>query len=95
MNTQTNQATHTPGPWAMIESPLPEADTVAVAETGETICEFPAGFAHPRECANARLIAAAPELLQFAIDIRDNNDSTVSQIRAANALIARATGGAV
>ncbi len=48
-------ATHTPGPWLVSE-------TFAIGPAGEVVACTPNN--HPRREANARLIAAAPELLE-------------------------------
>lgn len=57
-------ATHTPGPWAIT---LDAMDTFVSSADGKTICEIAHSrdFSNPaKECvANARLIAAAPDLL--------------------------------
>ncbi len=77
MKTQ-NKPTHTPGPWQhggwgsvygpgttpnVLPNSLPTAIIVATAEMGGGLCEV-----HSKEerLANARLIAAAPDLLSVA-----------------------------
>ena len=87
---------HTPGPWAIspirdadgalyIESPLTDARNERVA------CIF--GFAEAD--ANARLIAAAPDMLAalreayLTLECRDGTARVTEQVRAA---IAKATG---
>lgn len=77
-----------------------------VASGGERICELPghSSFARgsdttKREDANARLIAAAPELLEsaqsFAASLEVVGDGIfLKEARALRAAIAKATGGA-
>jgi hypothetical protein len=88
---------HTPGPWTY------HADSgsscAALIATGSFVCEF----IEPPTEANARLIAAAPELLEALKSIicsvgHDDGDGwyTVSlhedEVQAARAAIAKATG---
>jgi hypothetical protein len=53
--------THTPGPWTAM-SAMP---TNVLTQGGLRVarCDFDGDFAHPEAHANARLIAAAPEML--------------------------------
>jgi hypothetical protein len=60
------EATHTPGPWTNNDS----YDSVRGAD-GEVVCHT-FGAVDPVERLNAKLIAAAPELLRFAEMIRDS-----------------------
>lgn len=83
MKTTKNQMAHTPAPWEA--SPLwdetgvtknkvvhaPSAGQTWKSDTA-TICELPE---HPLNRANARLIAAAPELLQVAERLADDCES--------------------
>ena len=55
---------HTAGPWETMEMPGPQSDIVCQAETGQRVCEFPYGLSDGEDAANARLIAAAPDLLE-------------------------------
>lgn len=90
---------HTPGPWSLDDNDLrDEAQMVLADRTGCSIADV---FLQGRggECeANARLIAAAPELLDALIRVRDNNRKGVTGAAAreawaaANAAIAKATG---
>lgn len=76
MNTQ-----HTPGPWIgagpSFGDPLPrytdEIVTVEEDEHGgvETICRLPVNYRDPENEANARLIAAAPDMLDALIVARE------------------------
>jgi hypothetical protein len=56
---------HTPGPWA-ISAPDADADAIAIWAPNETYCigEVFNVSRIPANAANARLIAAAPELLE-------------------------------
>jgi len=83
-------ATHTPGPWAVIGT---EVRWLADDETVTTITELE-GLT-PRQAANARLIAAAPELLaalQAVLPYLKGTESFAAQEAQARAAIARATG---
>jgi len=70
MNKDTH-TTHTPGPWKLITQVLsapPEPDCYIVVDAAEhyaTICKIksPCSALAPQAAANARLITAAPELL--------------------------------
>ena len=63
---------HTPGPWAYHNTPTP---FIHVAAGGLPICQIYTSTAHGQsmgeQFANARLIAAAPELLEAAIELKD------------------------
>lgn len=72
MNTDTtNFAGHTPGPWQAFQGAKDIAPFVA-AGTGkrDSICECYT-FEHRAEVPNARLIAAAPELLAERDQLRE------------------------
>jgi hypothetical protein len=77
---------HTPGPWHGNGTSPPDHDTYAVwSETGSFICSlrFPFGGTEGRvnddeREANARLIAAAPDLLAICQEIA--NDSRIDLI---------------
>ncbi len=85
-----SEAKHTPGPWQY----LPESQENCAAIVAKTafVCEF---FCGPAE-ANARLIAAAPDLLNAVRFLLSNHDNRISRPDrdAAYAAIAKATGGA-
>jgi hypothetical protein len=94
-------AQHTPGPWEIRDSEVLggpfgyciDTDSFVVAEVYDDATELPA-------LANARLIAAAPEMLealyQYVSDLRfpPQGDSIQRRIERAEAVIAKATGGA-
>lgn len=50
---------HTPGPWDIYEA---DDDSIRIATDERRICEIAIYLDHV-DCANARLIAAAPEML--------------------------------
>jgi hypothetical protein len=86
---------HTPGPWILerdrAKSLSIYGDTTFIGEVYHEVDE-----PSPEENANARLIAAAPDLLdacRMALSCMapDDNDITARALRAA---IAKATGGA-
>ena len=87
---------HTPGPWKARYAPdrAPPVETWCIdwSEDHEEIAEIVHGE------ANARLIAAAPELLEALKAIVDEQDArqgyaSVQSYDAARAAIAKATGG--
>lgn len=65
MSETTTKATHTPGPWA---ADLVSGSFYIVTDSGRTIAVRTRGINESREevDANARLIAAAPDLLEAA-----------------------------
>lgn len=83
MNTQ-----HTPGPWHIVNNNSAIHDRVTKFDKdGARIGDTPMGIAtieiqctDERKVANARLIAAAPELLDALINIVNNLDSGAFQI---------------
>ena len=94
-------AQHTPGPWIgagpSFGDPLPRYTTSIMTEWEHEddgfidICAFPFHHHDGENEANARLIAAAPELLEALQAIIDTGLST-SKITAAKKAIAKATG---
>jgi len=60
-------AGHTPGPWMSDDSEI-YAGSVMIAETSPLTGDFGLGGFSANELANARLIAAAPELLEALED---------------------------
>ena len=80
-------AKHTPGPWYVRKVNGPEHDPErfrpAVNKMGRSV---------PPTLGNARLIAAAPELLEFAEEVRRTGDTRLASM--AIAVIAKATGAA-
>ena len=99
-------AKHTPGPWNIGSSDLPVSrmsihckghkeschSTVALMVSRMTI-----GISHDEELANARLIAAAPEMLEaleklLSIQERGDVASWANEWGEARAVVAKATG---
>lgn len=78
---------HTPGPWRYDYAPGYCGELLAA--NGTTLAEF---VTEPSE-ANARLIAAAPDLLEALIDIAEKS-TDAGAIECARAAIAKATGEA-
>ena len=64
---------HTAGDWFMSEEPGGCNDCIRQEETGRLICEFPYGF-DGEDGTNARLISAAPELLDKLSSVADALD---------------------
>lgn len=67
--TPTERVTHTPGPWKLQRLDLFESGESGtgwkvVGANGETICDNQTYYPHPVSLPDARLIAAAPELLE-------------------------------
>ena len=101
-----SEAKHTPGPWRVEVDTGPEAAwerkwPTIHAEKYEVVgCEGLYGD-YETDMANARLIAAAPDLLDalkaltHSLDVEDLvHDDQRSSFAAARAAIAKATGGA-
>ena len=89
---------HTPGPWSFYTEPQPNGCPV-VGSNGLLICMLghSVRMADQKEIAlaNARLIAAAPELLEALKDILSNcldSDGLSRAYENARAAIAKATG---
>lgn len=86
-------AQHTPGPWKALA--IDSAGWVDIVREG-TDDAWPLPFAackHFDQEANARLIAAAPDLLEFAqLWISRQGDDTNYMTEMARAAIAKATG---
>ena len=90
---------HTPGPWHIIDHAFPglnHRNRPIVDDAGDTLCAVRGdGVVNSIRDANARLIAAAPDLLAFARECaRADSDCGESIREAARAAIARAEGGA-
>lgn len=83
---------HTPGPWSakdrdnQISIPLKSIDCERI---GFSVC-FVNGHREQEAKANAHLIAAAPEMLEFAQEVRRTGDTRLASM--AIAVIAKATG---
>lgn len=92
-------AKHTPGPWSTASDPCHfDSQTTVVAANGARVAEV-TGSAFDEAEANARLIAAAPDLLEackafVAHYPMGTNPFLDDAFRAARAAIARATGEA-
>ena len=85
---------HTPGPWSVINI---HADPVVVAHNGQSITG-PWTKLTEEDLANARLIAAAPELLEALSKIvhefcRNGPEHVAKHIKEPNDAIDKATGG--
>ena len=85
---------HTPGPWAYHNTPTP---FIHVAAGGLPICQIYTSTAHGQsmgeQFANARLIAAAPDLLE-ALQMLLEFPNTGPATSAAREAITKATGAA-
>lgn len=100
MTNASQNAKHTPGPWKVIDRALNGGEGVSIeAENGYTeVCKVNKSY-HSRT-ANARLIAAAPELLEalkeaenWLAEYEDGPDSGLQGLLAqARAAIAKAEG---
>ena len=84
---------HTPGPWRCM--PISESGWVDIVADDPTRSAFiVASTRHEHAEDNARLIAAAPELLEVVLDILSDYKGIVNQglYSLAEAAIAKATG---
>jgi hypothetical protein len=92
---------HSSGPWSFHRGGFEDRIVIASESAGYKIAAT-LGPADSLDVANARLIAAAPELLAIALDafasaasrlaINPNDASTRELMKAARAAIAKATG---
>lgn len=93
-----SQAKHTPGPWKVVSQAVTqEVEVFEIAEVSHLriICDGPGdGFSKAGTPeADARLIAAAPDLLAALIDVVGDDETLQNPWRvAARAAIAKATG---
>ncbi len=99
-------AKHTPGPWALAQYakgfclpiPVKEHKTIAVFSVGPShgdIAYMQHGlWGDDQALANARLIAAAPAMLEALIDCQEalRRANAYGELKVINAAIARATG---
>ena len=92
-------AKHTPGPWVVILSPADHDEfEVVTSNVSMPICQFwRKGYGVEAHAANARLIAAAPDLLEALMTVIANAPEPYCAITRAidakcRAAIARATG---
>lgn len=99
---------HTPGPWSLCSAPASDPYTArnVVADNGETVATIASGYHHEQPFtlsqdearANARLIAAAPDLIAALSAIRAactriEDDEEIDAAKAlADAAIAKAEG---
>lgn len=88
-------ARYTPGPWVTADGYGPIEGGTAVQSTHDSnlICSCTGYYGRDGAQANARLIAAAPELLE-ALQMLLEFPNTGPATSAARAAIAKATGGA-
>jgi hypothetical protein len=80
--------THTPGPWSVDQSKTCVTNNTGTSVIAEVMCPYTPG----RQLANARLIAAAPELLAMLQRINrevDDNDINADLTDAISKLVAR------
>lgn len=86
-----NEAKHTPGPWKLHN---PTVDALAVHTPAGSIAEWPTNYC-PQDLADARLIAAAPDLLAFVRELAEGRNATTRDLppsirRDARLLLAKA-----
>ena len=91
-------STHAPGPWAIIPQLSPEGDVATVYNTTEGWVSIHAPSwvnigDQKVAMANARLISAAPDLLEALKGVLRVADRATVEFDAASAAIAKATGG--
>lgn len=111
MTSESSVAGHTPGPWEirhrLNSAGLPNrGGRYVILQKGSSlredffICEMPFAACRGQDEieheANARLIAAAPELLEFAkwVADRGGDNNCMDIFKRASSLIAKAEGGA-
>lgn len=86
--------THTPGPWTLNDARSTRVDLIDTQQ-GHAVGEIV--WVDVRNSADARLIAAAPDMLETLRDIvgmlTDANDMRADALHAARTAIVRATGG--
>lgn len=91
-------AAHTPGPWEYFYKPKYDEHHVSLPLPGQTmrLALFVDGCPSERPEADARLIAAAPEMLAVLLKLRrgDLHQRVRPLYDEAQAVIAKATGGA-
>jgi len=84
---------HTPGPWGFYVEPNGDSPIVGIVDDYETphdIFRGEAGLDFDTTRANARLIAAAPDLLALALAILDRDIGNGELIRMARETIRKA-----
>ena len=72
------QSKHTPGPW--LRADAEEPDTEIIVSMGFTVATVWGGFAD--RVANARLIAAAPDLFRAASAFIEAEDELIASLKA-------------
>ena len=86
--------THTPGPWTLNDARSTRVDLIDTQQ-GHAVGEIV--WVDVRNPADARLIVAAPDMLETLRDIvgmlTDANDMRADALHAARTAIVRATGG--
>ena len=82
---------HTPGPWRVVEDRVPSSLEVYAGKTAIAECWRRADV--ETEIANARLIAAVPDLLKALEFVIRGVPDTWECVQQARAAIAKATGG--
>ena len=86
--------THTPGPWTLNDARSTRVDLIDTQQ-GHAVGEIV--WVDVRNPADARLIAAAPDMLETLRDIvgmlTDANDMRADALHAVRTAIVRATGG--
>lgn len=85
---------HSPGPWNLVKmrSGVLSVDGPGPARHVRTVvCDV---FCEPEQAANARLIAAAPDLLAAAAGLLGGGRATFARWAALRAAVRRARGGA-
>lgn len=90
-------AKHTPGPWRVVISDNGDRCEIEAANkdcVARAFAPFPFDTSWDERDANARLIAAAPELLEALQDLVDTGFVGGPQLKRAQAAIAKATGSA-
>jgi hypothetical protein len=105
---ERKMTTHTPGPWFINTGPYEYCGARIDGSNGRSLAHAVQRDSHPtigqgipqaEADANARLICAAPDLLEALIAIRSiefgHSDADICKVRAdADAAIAKATGAA-
>lgn len=93
---------HTPGPWTYFPKRKygEHHVSVPIKDSGMRLALFPDGIDTENPVADARLIAAAPELLAACRELVERHDANLPDgvqftdlVAAARAAIAKATGG--
>lgn len=101
MNNPNVKAKPTPGPWTLTDK---YAGPIAVLDASDEVVARVYGSVHAAENPDARLIAAAPELLAMLQDVEralnvgffsdTNRETHLNYMSEITKLIAKATGGA-